>query len=92
VGWSPHVFTSGMDTSSTNTVIFFPPGGPNDLPPRLSSSASMLSWNMPGVVADEKLTRFRTRTAGSNERKNMSAVDVLAVPGPPSSSTGLRTP
>mmetsp|Transcript_53887 Transcript_53887/g.129837 ORF Transcript_53887/g.129837 Transcript_53887/m.129837 type:complete len:284 (-) Transcript_53887:1100-1951(-) len=88
VGWSPQVFTRGIDTSSKNTVIFLPLGGPNDLPPRLSSSDSIVLWNMPGVVADEKLTRFRRRFSGSNVRKNISATDVLAVPAPPIIRTG----
>jgi cytochrome b561 len=39
---------------------------------------------VPGfVVADEKLTRLTSISAGSNVRKNMSAVDVFAVPSPP---------
>ena len=66
-----------------------PVGGPYDLPPCLSSSASMLPWNDPGVVANEKFIFLIIFFSASNESKNMYAVLVLAVPDPPNSSTGV---
>ena len=44
---------------------------------------------MPGMVAEEKLMRLSMRTLASKEVKNMREVEVLAVPGPPSSMTGV---
>lgn len=35
--WSPHSLMAGMLTSSTNTSIFFPAGGPYVVPMRLST-------------------------------------------------------
>jgi hypothetical protein len=40
--------------SSMNAVIVLTPGGPNNLPPRLSNSASKEACRINGVVADEK--------------------------------------
>mmetsp|Transcript_17159 Transcript_17159/g.65009 ORF Transcript_17159/g.65009 Transcript_17159/m.65009 type:complete len:220 (+) Transcript_17159:2413-3072(+) len=88
VGWSPHSLISGMETSSTKMVMSLPPMGPNVRPPRFSRLDSMASWNMPGVVALEKLTRLKFWPRSLHSARYMSAVDVLAVPGPPTSSTG----
>lgn len=90
VGWSPHLFFSGMDRSSMKTVMRFPPGGPKLRPPRLSSSASTAFRHMKGVVAEEKLMRFTACLSAPSVRRNMSAVEVLAVPSAPTRSTGLR--
>ena len=45
---------------------------------------------LPGVVADEKLMRLSRRLDASKLVKNMRAVDVLAVPGPPTTAHGGR--
>ena len=53
VVWSPQLLTSGIEMSSMKTVIFLPFGGPNDLPPRLSSSTSTADCAPNIVVANE---------------------------------------
>mmetsp|Transcript_8533 Transcript_8533/g.18077 ORF Transcript_8533/g.18077 Transcript_8533/m.18077 type:complete len:219 (+) Transcript_8533:2356-3012(+) len=90
VGWSPHALISGIETSSMKTVMARLPGGPKLLPPRFSSSTSIDCWAPNGVVAEEKLTRLTSILAGSCSPRNMSAVEVFAVPAPPTISTGLR--
>mmetsp|Transcript_12418 Transcript_12418/g.43887 ORF Transcript_12418/g.43887 Transcript_12418/m.43887 type:complete len:279 (-) Transcript_12418:392-1228(-) len=90
VAWSPHLFTSGMARSSTKTVMLLPAGGPKFLPPCLSSSPSTAAWNMPGVVALEKLIFLSSMLSGRNVSKNAPAVEDFAVPDPPATSTGVR--
>ena len=82
--------TSGMEMSSTNTVIILPTGGPKFLPPRFSRSASMASWKFLGTVADEKFTVLTSMLPPASDSKNMRAVEVLAVPGDPTMSTAFE--
>lgn len=65
-----------------------PEGGPKFFPPRLSSSPSIVDWNIPAVVADEKLIRFTSMESFLRVSKYMRAVVVFAVPLPPTISTG----
>jgi len=48
----------------------------------------MDTWNMPAVVADEKLDFLRSILVGSKLEQYCSTSDVLAVPEEPQMSTG----
>lgn len=49
-----------------------------------------LAWNIPEVVAEEKLIRFTSIESFFRVSKYIKAVVVLAVPLPPTMSTGCR--
>ena len=81
-----------MDTSSKKMVIRRPPGGPNVLPVFFSMSESMDSWNMRGMVADEKLIFLSIISSVLNLSVNWYTVADLAVPEPPRTMTDLFRP
>lgn len=78
--WSPQLLIIGMLISSTNTVIFLPAGGPYVVPIRLSTSPSMVRWNINGVVALEKLKLLNRWSSGSYFPQNPWIITVFAVP------------
>mmetsp|Transcript_17131 Transcript_17131/g.34751 ORF Transcript_17131/g.34751 Transcript_17131/m.34751 type:complete len:259 (+) Transcript_17131:539-1315(+) len=86
--WSPQVLISGIETSSMKTTIFLPPGGPKVRPCRFSTHPSMVRWKMMGVVADEKDSFLMAVVEGSCLPSTDRMILVLAVPGPPTRSTG----
>lgn len=51
---------------------------------------SVLTWNIPAVVAEEKLIRFTSMESFFRVSKYIRAVVVFAVPLPPTISTGCR--
>jgi hypothetical protein len=85
------VLTKGIEISSMNTVIILPPGGVNVLTYFFSTSASIDSWKLNGVVALEKLILFTSITSESNLPVYIMQTEVLAVPGDPTRSV-LRCP
>mmetsp|Transcript_12389 Transcript_12389/g.29150 ORF Transcript_12389/g.29150 Transcript_12389/m.29150 type:complete len:222 (+) Transcript_12389:2074-2739(+) len=87
--WSPQVLISGILTSSMKMTIFLPPGGPKVRPCRFSTHPSMVRWKMTGVVALEKDSFLKPVVVGSCLPSTDRMMLVLAVPGPPTSSTGL---
>lgn len=51
---------------------------------------STASWNMPGVVSDEKLITLNIVCSETKLFENWVIIFVFAVPGPPTSSVGCR--
>ena len=91
VTWSPQSFITGMEMSSTKTIIFFPDGGPKVRPDRFSTDDSMATWNVPGCVRDENVMSFVAVVSLSNPAMNCLIAVVFAVPGPPTNSACLST-
>ena len=52
--------------------------------------ASMACWKMAGVVSEEKVTVLAPISSGGQRPRNWLMVDVLAVPGPPTSRVACR--
>ena len=51
----------------------------------------MACWKMAGVVSEEKVTVLAPISSGGQRPRNWLMVDVLAVPGPPTSRVACRT-
>jgi hypothetical protein len=77
--------------SSMKTVIFLPPGGVKVFTYFFSTSASIDSWKLNGVVALEKLILLKSIASESNLEQYMRHTEVLAVPGDPTRRV-LRCP
>mmetsp|Transcript_152782 Transcript_152782/g.388219 ORF Transcript_152782/g.388219 Transcript_152782/m.388219 type:complete len:291 (+) Transcript_152782:1488-2360(+) len=72
-----------MEASSRKTVSRFPPGGQNVLPVFLSTSPSIARCSPNGVVALLKFILLDNMVSKENFCKYINAVEVLAVPPPP---------
>eukprot|EP00967_Tisochrysis_lutea_P005320 scaffold6363_cov25-Tisochrysis_lutea.AAC.6 len=89
-GCAPYVSSAGMLRSSTNTMHFFPSGGPKMPLRRLSSWPSIMPWHTSARVCAEKLRKMGLYVAGErpcNSRSRTSVV--LPVPVDPHTKSGV---
>eukprot|EP00961_Rhodomonas_salina_P295559 3935570-Rhodomonas_salina.1 len=77
--------------SSMKKQQLFPPGGPNVLPCRFSTTLSSVRWKISGVVTNENGTILVVHWSRLRPWMNCIIVAVLDTPGAPVKSTGFFT-